>query len=75
MRWLLSKSAVRCLFPSLALDRPSNVGIRFQKREYAPIDIVQTEKKGFGVRARQDMPASVFPIRSVTVVLTCATLK
>lgn len=30
---------------------------RFQKKEYAPIDIVRTEKKGFGVRAREDMVA------------------
>ncbi|CEQ42676.1 SPOSA6832_04507, partial [Sporobolomyces salmonicolor] len=33
---------------------------RFQKKQYAPIEIVQTEKKGFGVRAMADIPASVF---------------
>jgi hypothetical protein len=35
---------------------------RFQKKQYAKIDIVKTEKKGFGVRALEDMPAFVpFP--------------
>jgi hypothetical protein len=30
---------------------------RFQKRDYAPIDVVKTEKKGFGVRVREDLVA------------------
>lgn len=30
---------------------------RFQKRQYAPIEIVKTEKKGFGVRAGADIRA------------------
>ncbi|KAF8496200.1 hypothetical protein F5888DRAFT_1615065 [Russula emetica] len=29
---------------------------RFQRREYARIEIVKTEKKGFGLRAAEDMP-------------------
>ncbi|GAA6037687.1 hypothetical protein JCM8097_002285 [Rhodosporidiobolus ruineniae] len=33
---------------------------RFQKKQYAPIEIVQTEKKGFGVRAGADMSADTF---------------
>ncbi|GAA5930868.1 uncharacterized protein JCM15063_002482 [Sporobolomyces koalae] len=33
---------------------------RFQNREYAPIEIVKTEKKGFGVRAMTDMTADTF---------------
>ncbi|GAA5985084.1 hypothetical protein JCM5350_000836 [Sporobolomyces pararoseus] len=33
---------------------------RFQNREYAPIEIVQTEKKGFGVRASKDLSADTF---------------
>ncbi|GAA5939287.1 hypothetical protein JCM10213_008621 [Rhodosporidiobolus nylandii] len=33
---------------------------RFQKKQYAPIAIVQTEKKGFGVRAEADIPADAF---------------
>ncbi|GEM11406.1 histone-lysine N-methyltransferase SETD2 [Rhodotorula toruloides] len=33
---------------------------RFQKRQYAPIEIVQTEKKGFGVRAGADISADTF---------------
>ncbi|KAI9508050.1 hypothetical protein F5148DRAFT_1303778, partial [Russula earlei] len=33
---------------------------RFQRREYARIDIVKTEKKGFGLRATEDMPKDAF---------------
>ncbi|KAG0146074.1 hypothetical protein CROQUDRAFT_44884 [Cronartium quercuum f. sp. fusiforme G11] len=33
---------------------------RFQKRQYAPIEIVLTEKKGFGVRLREDVKAETF---------------
>ncbi|GAA5990320.1 hypothetical protein JCM10908_007315 [Rhodotorula pacifica] len=33
---------------------------KFQKRQYAPIEIVKTEKKGFGVRAGADIPAETF---------------
>ncbi|GAA5840308.1 hypothetical protein JCM11251_006691 [Rhodosporidiobolus azoricus] len=33
---------------------------RFQKKQYAPIDIVKTEKKGFGVRAGADLAADAF---------------
>ncbi|GAA5839208.1 hypothetical protein JCM9279_002627 [Rhodotorula babjevae] len=33
---------------------------RFQNREYAPIEVVKTEKKGFGVRAEVDIPADAF---------------
>ncbi|GAA6007438.1 hypothetical protein JCM11491_004163 [Sporobolomyces phaffii] len=33
---------------------------RFQKREYAPIEIVKTEKKGFGVRTTVDLAADTF---------------
>ena len=31
----------------------------FQRREYAKIDIVKTEKKGYGLRAAEDMPRYV----------------
>ncbi|KZT03301.1 SET domain-containing protein [Laetiporus sulphureus 93-53] len=33
---------------------------RFQRRQYAPIEIVQTEKKGYGLRAAQDLPKDTF---------------
>ncbi|KAI9454239.1 hypothetical protein BJY52DRAFT_1122891 [Lactarius psammicola] len=33
---------------------------RFQRWEYAKIDIVKTEKKGYGLRAAQDMPRDTF---------------
>nr|GAT56044.1 histone methyltransferase [Mycena chlorophos] len=33
---------------------------RFQRKQYASIDIVQTEKKGFGLRAEADIPKDGF---------------
>ncbi|PWN43075.1 hypothetical protein IE81DRAFT_312660 [Ceraceosorus guamensis] len=33
---------------------------RFQRAQYANIEIVQTEKKGFGLRAANDLPADAF---------------
>ncbi|PCH43100.1 SET domain-containing protein [Wolfiporia cocos MD-104 SS10] len=33
---------------------------RFQRKEYAAIEIVQTEKKGFGLRAAADLPKDTF---------------
>ncbi|KIY47634.1 hypothetical protein FISHEDRAFT_66005 [Fistulina hepatica ATCC 64428] len=33
---------------------------RFQKQEYADIEIVLTEKKGFGLRAERDLPKDAF---------------
>ncbi|CAL1698157.1 unnamed protein product [Somion occarium] len=33
---------------------------RFQNKQYAPIEIVQTEKKGFGLRAGADLPRDTF---------------
>lgn len=32
---------------------------RFQRKRYAPIEVVQTEKKGFGIRAADDIRKSV----------------
>uniref|UniRef100_A0A060T9H8 Histone-lysine N-methyltransferase, H3 lysine-36 specific n=1 Tax=Blastobotrys adeninivorans TaxID=409370 RepID=A0A060T9H8_BLAAD len=33
---------------------------RFQRREYAPVDVIQTDKKGYGMRALEDIPAGTF---------------
>ncbi|KAF7324844.1 Histone methyltransferase [Mycena kentingensis (nom. inval.)] len=33
---------------------------RFQRKQYASIEIVQTEKKGFGLRAEEDIPKDGF---------------
>lgn len=33
---------------------------RFQKKQYSPIDVVDTGPKGFGLRARENLPKSVF---------------
>ncbi|KAK7688537.1 hypothetical protein QCA50_008075 [Cerrena zonata] len=33
---------------------------RFQRKQYAPIHIVQTEKKGFGLRAAENLPKDTF---------------
>lgn len=39
---------------------PTHISIsRFQKREYSNIQIIQTEKKGFGLRAEVDLPKYV----------------
>ena len=38
--------------------RPHTVA-RFQRKQYAPIDIVMTEKKGFGLRAAGNLPKFV----------------
>jgi hypothetical protein len=35
-------------------------GRRFAKKAYAPIEIVQTEKKGFGLRAAAALAECVF---------------
>ncbi|TFY70770.1 hypothetical protein EVG20_g2227 [Dentipellis fragilis] len=47
---VLTSVLVACLLP-----KP-----RFQRRQYPPIEIVQTEKKGFGLRAAQDLPRHTF---------------
>lgn len=33
---------------------------RFQKRQYANVSVIKTEKKGFGLRANTDIPADTF---------------
>ncbi|KAG8223183.1 hypothetical protein J437_LFUL000349, partial [Ladona fulva] len=42
---------------------------RFQKKEYAKTEVFRTEKKGFGLRALQDMPAGTFVMEYVGEVL------
>ncbi|XP_046385878.1 uncharacterized protein LOC124155803 isoform X2 [Ischnura elegans] len=42
---------------------------RFQRKEYAKTEIFRTEKKGFGLRALQDMPAGTFVMEYVGEVL------
>lgn len=34
----------------------------FQRREYAPVDIIKTPQKGFGLRATDDIDACVLSI-------------
>lgn len=33
-------------------------GVRFQRKEYSDIEIVLTEKKGYGLRTQRDLPKS-----------------
>ena len=33
---------------------------RFQKRQYADVDVILTEKKGYGIRINKDTPANTF---------------
>lgn len=48
------KVTVSLLFPSLL--KMLSTAFRFQRKEYGAIDIVMTEKKGFGLRAGTDLP-------------------
>lgn len=49
---------------------------RFQRKQYAPIDIVQTEKKGFGLRAAENLPRFVLFSGPTTILaLTCVSMQ
>lgn len=41
------------------LGRLPSSYIRFQRKQYANLEIVQTEKKGFGLRAGSDLKRQV----------------
>ena len=44
---------------------------RFQKKQYAPIHIVQTEKKGFGLRAAENIAKYVVTPTNVGYSYSC----
>ncbi|TRM63284.1 hypothetical protein BD626DRAFT_592433 [Schizophyllum amplum] len=48
---------------------------RFQRKEYADIEIVQTEKKGFGLRAERDLPKDSFIYEYVGDVVSSPSFK
>ncbi|KAF4588782.1 histone methyltransferase set2 [Pleurotus pulmonarius] len=48
---------------------------RFQRKEYASIEIVQTEKKGFGLRAEEDIPKDGFIYEYVGDVVNSPSFK
>ncbi|CAK5271481.1 unnamed protein product [Mycena citricolor] len=48
---------------------------RFQHKEYASIDIVQTEKKGFGLRVEEDIPKDTFIYEYVGDVVSPSSFK
>ncbi|KAF9553862.1 SET domain-containing protein [Agrocybe pediades] len=48
---------------------------RFQKKQYANIDIVLTEKKGYGLRAESDIPRDTFIYEYVGDVVNPASFK
>ncbi|GLB44230.1 putative class V-like SAM-binding methyltransferase superfamily, Histone-lysine methyltransferase family. SET2 subfamily protein [Lyophyllum shimeji] len=48
---------------------------RFQNRQYAHIEIVQTEMKGFGLRAERDLPRDTFIYEYVGDVVNPASFK
>uniref|UniRef100_D8QG04 Histone-lysine N-methyltransferase, H3 lysine-36 specific n=1 Tax=Schizophyllum commune (strain H4-8 / FGSC 9210) TaxID=578458 RepID=D8QG04_SCHCM len=48
---------------------------RFQRKEYAPIEIVKTEKKGFGLRAEQDIQRDTFIYEYVGDVVNSPSFK
>lgn len=58
------------------LQAPPHLVARFQRKQYAPIDIVLTEKKGFGLRAAENLPRFVHLFMStvllaLTYVFSC----
>lgn len=58
MSELLPKSTVS--FSHIVPTFPSDtISRRFQLKEYANIEIVLTEKKGYGLRAEEDLPKCV----------------
>ncbi|KAK2465154.1 hypothetical protein APHAL10511_002846 [Amanita phalloides] len=48
---------------------------RFQRKEYATIDIVLTEKKGYGLRAERDLPKDTFIYEYVGDVVNTPSFK
>ncbi|KAF9784792.1 hypothetical protein BJ322DRAFT_1006948 [Thelephora terrestris] len=48
---------------------------RFQRKQYAPINIVLTEKKGFGLRAAQNLSRDTFIYEYVGDVLSSPSMK
>ncbi|KAF9649738.1 hypothetical protein BDM02DRAFT_3186087 [Thelephora ganbajun] len=48
---------------------------RFQRKRYAPIDIVLTEKKGFGLRAAENLSKDTFIYEYVGDVLSSPSMK
>ena len=60
--------ATRLVFQSF---RPHHI-TRFQRKQYAPIDVVLTEKKGFGLRATENLSKFVLLfVFTLFVALTC----
>jgi len=56
---LLPKSTVN--FSHLVGHGPHGpISSRFQHKQYANIEIVLTEKKGYGLRAEEDLPKCVY---------------
>ncbi|ODQ63353.1 SET domain-containing protein, partial [Nadsonia fulvescens var. elongata DSM 6958] len=56
-------TSIECLMDSP--DHPNNCGKacsnqRMQRCQYAPVDVIQTAQKGFGLRALQDIQANTF---------------
>ncbi|KAG2222497.1 hypothetical protein INT45_012811, partial [Circinella minor] len=43
---------------------------RFQLRQYARVDVIKTEKKGYGLRALTDLPANAFVMEYIGEVIT-----
>ncbi|KAJ3784971.1 hypothetical protein GGU11DRAFT_721283 [Lentinula aff. detonsa] len=48
---------------------------RFQKKQYAPIEIVLTDKKGYGLRAEDDLPQDSFIYEYVGDVVSNSSFK
>ncbi|KKF95138.1 Histone-lysine N-methyltransferase H3 lysine-36 specific [Ceratocystis platani] len=48
---------------------------RFQRKQYADVDVIKTEKKGYGLRARQDLQANDFIYEYIGDVINEATFR
>ena len=53
----VQEPAVSHLPLCLSVESPTHTS--FSEKQYAPVEIVQTERKGFGLRAAADIPSCV----------------
>ncbi|KAI7898484.1 uncharacterized protein BX663DRAFT_443046 [Cokeromyces recurvatus] len=60
---------MECLVDDCPCDRYCR-NRRFQLRQYARVDVIRTEKKGFGLRALTDLPANAFIMEYIGEVIT-----
>ncbi|KAI8099759.1 uncharacterized protein BX664DRAFT_377482 [Halteromyces radiatus] len=60
---------MECMMDDCPCDRYCR-NRRFQLRQYARVDVIKTEKKGFGLRALTDLPRNAFIMEYIGEVIT-----